>query len=144
MTTPERDLALERRLRREASAWGGAPSAGARDALRARLATLPSPRAPRWPLLVAALAAATALSVVVMLWRTATPATIPQAPTPLAPTPQAPLPQAPAPRTFDMSSLEQRALAPLRAELAGLTHDGELLARGIWQQVPEPVRRLLE
>lgn len=139
MTTPDRDLELEQRLRREAPGWGGAPSAGARDALRTRLATLPSPRAPRWPLLVAALAAAAALVVVVVLWRTPTPTTIPQ-----APTPQAPLPQAPAPRAFDVSALEERALAPLRAELAGLAHDGELLARGMWQQVPEPVRRLLE
>ncbi len=139
MTTPVRDLELEARLRREAPGWGGAPAPAARDALRARLATLPSPRAPRWPLLVASMAAAAALVVVVMLWRTPTPTTIPQ-----VPTPQVPLPQAPAPRAFDVSALEERALAPLRAELAGLAHDGEVLARGMWQQVPEPMRRLLE
>lgn len=140
MTTPERDLELERRLRRDASAWGGAPSAEARDALRARLATLPSPRAPRWPLVATGLVAAAALVTLVGRWGG-------PAPTPVPP-PQLPTPQVPAPaeasRAFDVSGLEERALAPLRAELAGLAHDGELLARGMWQQVPEPVRRLLE
>ena len=143
MTSPERDPELEARLRREAPAWGGAPSAAARDALRARLATLPSPRAPRWPILVAALAAAAALVAVAVLWRAPTPAPVPQAPIPQAPTPPAQAP-AQASRAFDVSALEERALAPLRAELAGLAHDGQLLARGMWQQVPEPVRRLLE
>ena len=146
MTTPDRDLEL--RLRREASAWGDGPSAPARAALRARLATLPPARAPRWPLLVAALAAAAALVAIAFLWRPQTPAPVPEAPVPQAPVPQAPAPQAPDPaqasRAFDVSALEERALAPLRAELAGLAHDGKLLARGMWQQVPEPMRRLLE
>lgn len=136
MTTPDRDLEL--RLRREASAWGDGPSAPARAALRARLATLPPARAPRWPLLVAALAAAAALVAIAFLWRPQTPAPVPEAPVPQAPDP------AQASRAFDVSALEERALAPLRAELAGLAHDGKLLARGMWQQVPEPMRRLLE
>ncbi len=132
MTTPVRDDDLELRLRRDAPAWGGGPTDAARAALRARVASLPRAHAPRWPLVAAALAAAAALVAYAVFARSTEEARDPVAPTPSTT------------RAFDVTALEAQALAPLRKELAGLARDGELLARGVWQQVPEPVRRLLE
>jgi hypothetical protein len=124
MTPTDRDRldpALEVRLREDAATWGG----DLPPRLQARLRNLG--RAPRRrSLLPAAMAAA--LACVAGGWLLRRPA-----PTP----PPSALPR------FDVAQLEELAMAPLRSELANVVDDGKAMARGMWQQVPRPLRRLL-
>lgn len=123
MTLPEHDIpgpALAARLRADAATWGGEVSA----ATRARLRRIARPS--RAPLaLGAALAAALLVGASAWLLRA---------------------PPQPAPKVvphFDVARLEAMALAPLRSELVLMIDDGRAVARGMWQQVPRPLRRLL-
>ena len=131
MTPDERidDVAL--RLARDATSWGGEPSEAARLALRARLAMLPPNRrvVRRWlPLLVAACA----LVVALLAWHR------------VRGTSRLPVRHdLPVESLAVVHNATDRALAPLRSELAGLTQDAEALARGIWTRVPAPLRRLV-
>jgi hypothetical protein len=134
MTEPDESIdELDARLLRDARSWGGAPSAAARAELRARLAVLRRARR-ALPRRLVPLAAACALAATFLAW----------------PRAREEAPPLPARNGSGRSSAQvlaaeatERALMPLRIELAGLTHDGEALARGIWAQVPAPLRRLV-
>lgn len=126
---------IDTRLARDAAGWGGEPCAAARKALRARLAVLPAARRPAAHRHLVLLAAAAAILAVLMHGRA-------------APDP------APATAARNESSrwsasalaagATDRALSPLRSEIAALSNDAEGLARGIWAQVPAPLRRLAQ
>ncbi|HZN40125.1 MAG TPA: hypothetical protein VFD82_15065 [Planctomycetota bacterium] len=129
MNQADREDEVGARLTRDAEAFCGMPSAGARAALLASLASLP-PRRRRAPRLLLSLAAACTIAGFAT-WPHGD-AAGPRAEPSRADTWRLPL-----------AGTADRALMPLQVELAGLTHDAEALARGIWGQVPAPLRHLV-
>jgi len=133
MSHPDSDAGclaeLASRLERDAPRWGGAPSEAARAALRARLRGLP--RGARLRRRVPFLAAS-ALIAAWLLW-----------PHPSGRAPLRPPTAVLRAETLAVDATD-RALAPLRVELAALGDDGIALARGLWRRVPGPVRVLVD
>ncbi len=119
------------RLTRDATTWGGEPSEAGQTALRARLATLPPNKRSFLPWFLP-LAAACALVTTFFALDWAAEATRPL-----------PRRSQSARSSPEAGGATKGALAPLRGELAGLTQDAEALARGVWGQVPAPLRRVI-
>lgn len=123
------DARLQARLRHDAASFGSAPSPEA----MARLATIARSERRVLPWRLAAAAAGLTLAITLGAW-----ATRRSAP------PQPPQQQPAVPMAMQVAKLEDVALRPLRTELDHLLSDSRALARGMWRQVPAPIRGWLE
>lgn len=115
------NAAIESRLRADAATWGGGLDPRARVGLR----QVARPVGRRPHLVAAAIAAATLIAVGSWWLRPPTAKTPPLLP------------------RVDVAHLEAMAMQPLRSELKNLVSDGRAVVRGMWRQVPPPLRRLL-
>ncbi|MEZ5966382.1 MAG: hypothetical protein R3F56_21280 [Planctomycetota bacterium] len=125
--------ALEAQLRTDALAWGSGLPPAARQRLRQRLRRAHATHSRSTRALVTVLAAALLLALGAWFWatsaRTHAPARSRAISVEVA--------------RLDVGHLGTLATTPLRNELANIVNDGRAVVRGVWLQMPSPLRRLL-